>query len=102
MNVPQEFRYFAGCFIADSHEWFSTEGEWIAFAIHFSKLEQQMVIKGFIERLFANGLDDEALVGVWSSCAPSYFFGREAVRAFLTQVRDAIPVSANRKFAPQH
>ena len=101
-TVPPEVRYFAGCFIAGSDEWFTEADEWIAFAVHFSKPPQQAVIKKFIERLFADGLDDAALARAWLSCGPGYLFAPESVRAFLTRVKDAIPVSPDRKFTPRY
>ena len=101
-TIPPEFRYFAGCFIRRSDEWFTEAEEWIAFAVHFSNPPQQAVIKTFIERLFAEGLDDAALARVWRSCGPGYLFAPEAVRAFLTLVKNTIPVSPDRKFTPRY
>ena len=68
----------------------------------FQQTDAAAVIKKFIERLFAEGLDDAALARVWRSCGPGYLFAPEAVRAFLTLVKNTIPVSPDRKFTPRY
>ena len=98
MKIPREFANFVGCFIAHSAEWVENEEEWIAFALHFSPPDRQLAIKRFIEDLLASGMDGRQLNGVWNSCGPSYGPDDGYARAFLTKIKDAIPVDPKRKF----
>ena len=102
MNIPDEFRYFVGCFITRSDEWVSTEEEWIAFAIRFSEIEKQIVIRNFVDELLASGADGAELTRIWASCGTSYSMSKDYIREFLTKIRNAIPVSGDRKIELQH
>jgi hypothetical protein len=93
MTIPEEFRYFVGCFISHSEEWVDTEQEWIEFAASFSNPPQQLIIKRFI---------DETLNYLGAAAAPASGPSRDYANEFWKKISAALPLDPGKKINVHH
>jgi hypothetical protein len=107
IKAPPEFRELVGGFFAESFELATgdfapdqsgveLQRRWIAWTLKRFSDQKKQIIKEFLNRLFAWNPrpSEEELQRLWNSSGSDYFItgkhGHEAMRAFLTEIRDQI------------
>jgi hypothetical protein len=94
MQLPPEFYEFAQAFYQGSRSEAKNEQEWIASALRHLDDRGKNVVKQFLTDLLSQGSKEAELQKLWNSTGSNYYIvgkeGDEAVRNFLTMVRDQI------------
>jgi hypothetical protein len=94
IKAPPEFYRLARAFHEDSLENAKDEREWIATALGFLDAPSRQVVKQFLTDLLRQNLSEADLQELWNSTEADYFIvghnGNEAMRHFLTTIRDQI------------
>jgi hypothetical protein len=94
IKAPPEFYRLARAFHEDSRMDAKDEREWIATALEFLDAPSRQVVKQFLTDLLRQNPSEADLQELWNSTEADYFIvghdGYEAMRHFLTTIRDQI------------
>lgn len=73
---------------------FEITQRWIAFTLQHVNEREKEVVKQFLDVLLSQGPKEEELQKLWNSSGNDYYIigkhGHEAMRVFLTEIRDQI------------
>lgn len=91
MQIPEEFKTFAGLFDLALHDERPTEHDLIAFALKHTSNHQQSIVKSYLDRLLKPEVTGTELQKVWLEAGPSILIPDQAeLRIFLEMIRKAI------------
>jgi hypothetical protein len=94
IKAPTEFCHLVRSFYQGSLTEVNDEREWIASILRMTDAHSKSVVKQFLTDLLAQKPEEKELQELWNSSGSSYYIvgrdGHEAMRSFLTMIRDQI------------
>ncbi len=94
VKAPPEFCHLVRSFYQGSLSEGKDDREWIALALRMLDPRSKSVVKQFLTDLLAQKPEEKELQELWNSAGSNYYIvgkhEHEAMRSFLTMIRDQI------------
>ena len=94
VKAPPEFRKLVTGFYQGSRKEVPDDREWIALALRYLDRADKLAVKQFLAELLNEEPSEAELQKIWNSAGSNYHIvgknGHEAMREFLTMIRDQI------------
>jgi hypothetical protein len=94
VKAPTEFRELVSAFYQGSRKEAKDDREWIALALRHLDRADKLTVKQFLAELLREEPNEAELQKIWNSAGSNYHIvgknGHEAMREFLTMIRDQI------------
>jgi hypothetical protein len=93
MKTPYEFEQLAQSFLPHFNYMEPrpvTIQAWIAHVIKAKSASDRLISKVYLTAVLGSDKSDAELVQVWDGTSPIYWFHAVNIRAFLTELRDAL------------
>jgi hypothetical protein len=94
VKAPPEFQKLVSAFCQGSRKEAKDNREWIALALRYLDRADKLAVKQFLTELLRENPAEAELQELWNSAGSNYHIvgknGHEAMREFLTMIRDQI------------
>jgi hypothetical protein len=94
VKAPPEFQKLVRAFYQGSRREANDNREWIALALRYLDRADKLALKQFLAELLREEPSEAELQKLWNSAGSNYHIvgknGHEAMREFLTMIRDQI------------
>jgi hypothetical protein len=94
VKAPPEFRKLVSAFYQGSRKEAKDNREWIALALRCLDRADKLAVRQFLAELLREEPGEAKLQKIWNSVGSNYHIvgknGHEAMREFLTMIRDQI------------
>lgn len=94
VKAPTEFLKLVSAFYQGSRKEAKDDREWIALALRYLDRADKLAVRQFLAELLREEPNEAELQKIWNSAGSNYHIvgknGHEAMREFMTMIRDQI------------